>query len=41
MLHMVKIHIGDRNIDYLEGKFKELEINGKNKDIVYFHIHLH
>jgi len=34
LLHMVKVHIGGRNIEYLEGKINELEINGKNKNII-------
>jgi hypothetical protein len=31
---MVVVHIKDRNIEYLEGKINEHEINGKNKNIV-------
>jgi len=31
---MEKVHIKDRNVEYLEGKIKELEINGKNKNII-------
>jgi len=31
---MVMVHIGDRNIEYLEGKIKEPEINGRNKNII-------
>jgi hypothetical protein len=31
---MVMVHIGERNIEYLESKINELEINGKNKNII-------
>ena len=31
---MQKVHIKDRNVEYLEGKINELEINGKNKNII-------
>jgi hypothetical protein len=31
---MVMVHIGDKNMEYLENKSKELEINGKNKNII-------
>jgi len=34
LLHMQKVHIKDRNVEYLEGKINELEINGKNKNII-------
>jgi len=34
LLHTVNVHIGDRYVEYLENKIKELEINGKNKDII-------
>ena len=34
MLHMVMVHIGDRNMEQLEGKSKELQINDKNKNII-------
>jgi hypothetical protein len=31
---MLNVHIGDRNMNHLEVNIKELEIKGKNKNIV-------
>ena len=34
LLHVVMVLIRDRNVKHLEGKCNELEINGKNKNII-------
>jgi hypothetical protein len=30
----VKVHIGERNVEHLKGKINELQINGKNQNII-------
>ena len=34
LLYMLMVHIRDRNMERLEGKCKEFEINVKNKNII-------